>query len=122
MDRLEAMSVLLAVVEEGSLSGASRRLRTPLATVSRKVAELERHLRTQLLVRTSRRVQLTDAGRVYVEAARRILEQVEEAERDAVGEHSAPRGELDVTASIMFGRMHVLPIVIDFLKEQQDID
>ncbi|RXF72971.1 LysR family transcriptional regulator [Hansschlegelia zhihuaiae] len=122
MDRLEAMSVLLVVVEEGSLSAASRRLRAPLATVSRKVADLEKHLRTPLLVRTSRRVQLTDAGRVYVEAARRILEQVEEAERDAAGEYSAPRGELDVTAPIVFGRTHVLPIAIDFLKEQPEID
>ncbi|MGA0533178.1 LysR family transcriptional regulator [Hansschlegelia sp. KR7-227] len=122
MDRLEAMSVLLAVVEEGSLSGASRRLRAPLATVSRKVADLERHLRTQLLVRTSRRVQVTDAGRLYVEAARRILEQVEQAERDAAGEYSALRGELEVTAPITFGRTHVLPITIDFLKAQPEID
>ncbi|MFD1703604.1 LysR substrate-binding domain-containing protein [Methylopila henanensis] len=121
MDRLEAMSVLLAVVEEGSLSAASRRLRAPLATVSRKVAELEKHVRTQLLVRTSRRVQLTDAGRAYVEAARRILEQVEEAERDAAGERSAPRGELDVTAPSVFGRTHLLPIAVDFLKEQREI-
>jgi DNA-binding transcriptional LysR family regulator len=63
MDRLDAMSLLLAVVEEGSLSAAARRLRIPLATVSRRVAELERHLRTQLLVRTSRRMALPDAGR-----------------------------------------------------------
>ncbi|GLK56153.1 DNA-binding transcriptional LysR family regulator [Methylopila capsulata] len=122
MDRLESMSVLLAVVEEGSLSGASRRLRSPLATVSRKVAELEKHLGAQLLIRTSRHIQLTDAGRAYVEAARRILEQVEEAERDAGGEYSAPRGELHVTAPIMFGRTHVLPIVTAFLKEQPEID
>jgi DNA-binding transcriptional LysR family regulator len=122
MDRLEGMSVLLTVVEEGSLSGASRRLRVPLATVSRKVADLERHLRTQLLIRTSRRIQLTDSGRVYVEAATRILEQVEEAERAAAGESSAPRGDLDVTAPTMFGRTHVLPIAIDFLKEHREID
>ncbi|MFC5067266.1 LysR substrate-binding domain-containing protein [Flaviflagellibacter deserti] len=122
MDRFEGMAILLAVVEEGSLSGASRRLRTPLPTVSRKVAELEKHLRTQLLVRTSRRIQLTDAGSVYVEAARRILEQVERAERDAADECSTPRGELDVTASYVFGRTHLLPIAIDFLKEQRDID
>jgi DNA-binding transcriptional LysR family regulator len=73
MDRLEAMAVLLAVVEQGSLSAASRRLRVPLATVSRKVTELEKHLRTQLLVRTSRRIELTDAGRAYVVAAKGIL-------------------------------------------------
>ena len=121
MDRFDAMSVLLAVVEEGSLSAASRRLRAPLATVSRKVADLERHLRTQLIVRTSRRVELTDAGRAYVAATKRILEQVEEAERAAAGEYSAPRGELHVTAPGMFGKRHLLPLAIAFLKEHPDI-
>ena len=122
MDRFDAMAVLLAVVVEGSLSAASRRLRAPLATVSRKVADLERHLRTQLLVRTSRRVALTDAGRAYVASAKRILEQVEEAERQAAGEYSAPRGELHVTAPTMFGRTHVLPVALAFLEDQPEID
>lgn len=122
MDRFDAMAILLAVVEEGSLSAASRRLRAPLATVSRKVADLERHLRTQLLVRTSRRVELTDAGRAYVASARRILEQVEEAERQAAGEYSAPQGELHVTAPTMLGRTHVLPVALDFLEAQPEID
>lgn len=117
MDRFDAMSVLLAVVEAGSLSAASRRLRAPLATVSRKVADLERHLGTRLLVRTARRVELTDAGRAYVAASRRILEQVEEAEREAAGEYSAPRGELHVTAPIMFGERHLLPIALPFIAE-----
>lgn len=121
MDRFDAMAVLLAVVEEGSLSAASRRLRAPLATISRKVAELERHLGTQLLMRTSRRIQLTDAGRAYVESARRILAQVREAERVAAGEYDALRGELHVTAPVIFGRTHVLPIAIEFLKAQPDI-
>src|SRR5918995_5365162 len=121
MDRFDAMAVLLAVVEEGSLSAASRRLRAPLATVSRKVADLERHLRTQLLVRTSRRVELTDAGRAYIAAARRIMEQVEEAERQAAGEYSAPRGQLHVTAPEVFGRRHLLPLALDFLKEHPEI-
>ncbi|WP_375409105.1 LysR family transcriptional regulator [uncultured Methylobacterium sp.] len=121
MDRFDAMSVLLAVVEEGSLSAASRRLRAPLATVSRKVADLERHLRTQLIVRTSRKVQLTDAGRAYVASTKRILEQVEEAERAAAGEYSTPRGELHVTAPGMFGKRHLLPLAIAFLKEHPDI-
>lgn len=121
MDRFDAMGVLLAVVEEGSLSAASRRLRAPLATVSRKVADLERHLRTQLLVRTSRRVELTDAGRAYIAATRRIMEQVEEAERQAAGEYSAPRGELHVTAPEVFGRRHLLPVALAFLTEHPDI-
>jgi DNA-binding transcriptional LysR family regulator len=80
MDRFDAMQVLLAVVDTGSLSAGSRKLNAPLPSVSRKVAELERHLGTRLLVRTSRNVQLTDAGRDYVDAARQIMAQVEDAE------------------------------------------
>jgi DNA-binding transcriptional LysR family regulator len=121
MDRLNAMEVLLAAVEEGSLSAASRRLRMPLPTVSRKVADLEKHLRTQLVVRTSRRIELTEAGRAYVVAAKGILEQVEEAERTAAGEYSAPRGELHVTAPEVFGRRHVLPVALEFLADNPEI-
>lgn len=122
MDRLDAMSVLLAVVEQGSLSAASRHLRSPLATVSRKVSELEAHLNARLLQRTNRRVALTEAGRAYVEAAREILGRVEEAERTAAGEYSAPKGELTMTAPIVFGRLHVLPVVVDFLKAYPEIN
>ena len=85
------------------------------------MADLEKHLRTQLLVRTSRRVELTDAGRAYVAASKRILEQVEEAERAAAGEYSAPRGELHVTAPEVFGRRHLLPVALDFLAEHPEI-
>jgi DNA-binding transcriptional LysR family regulator len=122
LDRFEAMSLLLAAVDAGSLSAAARRLGTPLATVSRKVSELEAHLGTRLLTRGSRRLALTEAGRSYVEAARRIVEQVEAAERAAAGEYAAPRGELTVTAPIAFGRVHVLPVVLDFLKAYPEID
>ncbi len=122
MDRLESMSILVAAVEAGSLSAASRRLGTPLATVSRKVSELEAHLKTRLLTRSSRRLTLTDAGRAYVAACRRILEDLEEAERAASGEYSAPKGGLVVTAPIVFGRLHVLPVAIEFLKAYPDID
>ena len=94
MDRLEAMSTLLAVVEAGSLSAASRRLGTPLAMVSRRISELEAHLGTQLLNRSSRRLTLTDAGEAYLQACRRILDDVEEAERVASGEYRARKGEL----------------------------
>ena len=122
MDRLDAMATLLAAIEAGSLSGASRKLGMPLATVSRKVSDLEAHLRTRLVVRTSRRLTLTDAGRSYVAACRRILEDVGEAERAAAGEYSAPRGDLVITAPIVFGRLHVLPIVLDFLAAYREID
>jgi DNA-binding transcriptional LysR family regulator len=122
MDRLDAMTVLLTAVETGSLSAASRRLGMPLATVSRKVADLEAHLNTRLLIRSSRRVSLTDAGRAYVEASRAILEQVDEAERAAAGEYIAPKGDLTVTAPVVFGRLHVLPVVIEFLKAYPEIN
>jgi DNA-binding transcriptional LysR family regulator len=122
MDRLESMSTLLAAVEAGSLSAASRKLGMPLATVSRKVSELEAHLRTRLVTRTSRRLTLTDAGRSYAAACKRILEDIAEAERAAAGEYIAPRGDLIITAPIVFGRVHVLPVAIEFLKAYPDID
>ena len=122
LDRLESMSTLLAAVDAGSLSAASRKLGMPLATVSRKVSELEAHLRTHLVNRTSRRLTLTDAGRSYVAACKRILEDIEQAERAAAGEYSAPRGDLTITAPIVFGRLHVLPIAMEFLRAYPDID
>lgn len=121
MDRLESMSILVAVVEAGSLSAASRRLGRPLTTVSRRISELEAHLGTRLLKRSSRRLSLTDAGRAYVAACKRILDDVKEAERAAVGEYSAPRGELTITAPMVFGRLHVLPVVSEFLKAYPEI-
>jgi DNA-binding transcriptional LysR family regulator len=116
------MATLLAAVEAGSLSGASRKLGMPLATVSRKVSELETHLRVRLLNRSSRHLTLTDAGRSYVAACKRILEDVGAAERAAAGEYSAPRGDLMITAPIVFGRLHVLPVVIAFLEAYPEID
>jgi len=122
IDRLESMSILLTAVEAGSLSAAARRLDTPLATVSRKVSELEAHLKTRLLNRSSRQLTLTDAGRSYVAACARILEDVGEAERAARGEYSAPKGDLIITTPIVFGRLHVLAVVTEFLKAYPDID
>ena len=122
MDRLDAMAILLAVVEAGSLSGAARRLGTPLATVSRKVSELEAHLKTRLLIRSSRQLTLTDAGRSYVTACKRIIDDVDQAERAASGEYSSPKGGLVITAPVVFGRLHVLPIVVQFLEAYPDID
>jgi DNA-binding transcriptional LysR family regulator len=94
----------------------------PLATVSRRVSDLESHLRTQILNRSGRRLSLTDAGQTYVAACKRILEDVGEAERAASGEYSVPRGDLIITAPIVFGRLHVLPIAIAFLKAYPEID
>jgi len=122
MDRLEAMSTFLAVVETGSLSAAARQLKTPLPTVSRKVSELESHLQTKLFNRSSRKLVLTDAGSSYFAACKRILADVTEAERAASGEYSAPTGELILTAPVGLGRAFLIPILADFLKAYPDIN
>ncbi|MGV8919098.1 MAG: LysR family transcriptional regulator [Pseudomonas sp.] len=122
MNRLESMSILVAVVDSGSLSAAARKLDMPLATVSRKVAELESHLKTRLLHRTTRKLSLTEAGSSYVAACRRILEEIGEAERAATGEYAAPRGELLVTAPEVFGRLHVVPVIAEFLAHYPEIN
>jgi DNA-binding transcriptional LysR family regulator len=122
MDRLEAMAILIAAVDEGSLTAAARRLHKPLPSVSRKLAELEKHVGTRLLARSTRRLGLTDAGAAYVAACRRILEEVAEAERLAAGEQVSPKGELVVAAPIVFGRLHLLPLVNEFLKLYPEID
>lgn len=122
MDRFEAMSVLLRVVDKGSFSAASVDLRMPLATVSRKVSELEAHLGSKLLVRTTRKLALTDAGSAYVESARRIIEDLGDAERIAAGEFQTPQGELILTAPVLFGRLYILPVVTEFLAAYPDIN
>lgn len=121
MDRLEAMSVIIAVTEAGSISAASRRLKSPVATVSRKVAELESRLKAQLFQRTSRRIILTAAGRSYIDACKRIIGQVDDAEREVSGEYRAPKGELAVTTPWGLGHTHVLPLAVEFLKAYPEI-
>ena len=121
MDRLEAMNILVSVVETGSFTAAGKRLGVPLPTVSRKLAELESHLSTRLLTRSTRRLDLTEAGKEYVAACRRILTEISDAERKAAGEYVSPKGELALTAPIVFGRLHVVPVVAAFLETYPDI-
>jgi DNA-binding transcriptional LysR family regulator len=122
MDRYESMGLLVAAVEAGSFSAAARKLGVPLPTLSRKVAELEAHLGTRLLHRSSRKLTLTEVGRSYLAACQRILHDLDEAERAAKGEYRAPRGQLVLTAPIVFGRLHVLPVLTDFLEAYPEID
>lgn len=121
MDRLEAMSILVAVVESGSFSAAARELRVPVTTIARKISNLEAVLGAELLIRTTRKLTLTDAGATYLAAARRILDQVDEIERDVAGEFTIPKGELVITAPVQFGQIHVLPVVTDFLAAFPEI-
>lgn len=115
MDRFEAMRTMLAAVDGGSLSAASRTLGVPLPTISRRVSDLEAHLGARLLVRTNRKLIPTEAGDAFIAVARRLLEDLAEAERAAGGEYREPRGELLVTAPVMFGKLHVAPVVYTFL-------
>lgn len=121
MDRIDAMAVVVKSAELSSFSAAARALRMPLTTVSRRVADLEAHLKTRLFTRTSRKVTLTQAGEAYLVAARRILEEVELAERAAAGEYLEPKGQLIITAPIVFGRLHVLPILTEFLEQFREV-
>jgi DNA-binding transcriptional LysR family regulator len=122
MDRFDALRTLLAAVDGGSLSAASRSLGMPLPTVSRKISELEAHLGARLLVRTSRKLLLTDAGTGFVAASRRVLADLDDAERVASGEYRATRGDLLLTAPIRFGQLHILPIVLDFLTAYPEVN
>ena len=121
MDRFESMSVIVSVAEAGSLSAASRKLGVPVPTISRKLADLEAHLNVQLFQRSSRRMSLTQAGRSYVEACKRIIEQVDDAEREASGEYRTPTGDLTVTSPWGIGHLHLLPLACEFLRVYPDI-
>lgn len=122
MDRFEAMSIVLAVAEAGSLSAAARRQKMPLATVSRKVSDLEAHLETKLFHRSTRALVPTDAGRAYIAAAKRILADIEETERAASGEYATPRGDLIISAPVLLGRYYLQPVLTEFLAAFPEVD
>jgi DNA-binding transcriptional LysR family regulator len=115
------MAMLVSSVETGSLSAAARRMRIPVATLTRNVNDLEAFVGTKLLIRTTRKLTLTDAGVDYVAAAKQILEQVSEQERRAAGEFQAPRGELVVTTPVQVGRLRVLKVIDQFLTAYPEI-
>jgi DNA-binding transcriptional LysR family regulator len=117
MDRLDAMRAFAEVAARGSFAEAARRLRLSPAAVTRAVALLEDQLGLLLLNRTTRSVRLTERGRIYLESCQQLLADLEEADRRVRGEDAAPRGVLEVAAPIMFGRMHVLPVVTRMLLD-----
>lgn len=115
MDKLRAMTTFVRIVETGSLTAAAERLETSPTSVVRSLSALERELGVRLLNRTTRRMALTDEGREYFERCRRLLSEVEEAEAALLARQVKPAGRLVITAPVMFGRLHVAPLVIDFL-------
>lgn len=105
------MTVFVAVAEEESFAAAARRLRMSPPAVTRAITSLEERLGVRLLTRTTRLVRTTDAGSRYLEDARRILLEVEEADEAAAGINATPRGHLAVTAPVLFGKIYVMPII-----------
>ena len=122
MDTLAAMRVFVAVVDAGGFTAASRTLGMPLPTVCRKIAELENHLGAQLLTRSTRKVTITDSGQSYYEDVRHVLDCIRDAEIQVSGEYQAPKGRLAITAPTLFGRLHVLPIVNQFMQAHREIE
>lgn len=115
MDRLDAMRVFVAVAEAGSFAAAARRLGLSAPGVTRAVAALEARLGTRLLHRTTRLVRPSEAGERYLTDCRRLLAELDDAEAAASGVQVEPQGQLAVTASVLFGRLYVAPLLLDFL-------
>jgi DNA-binding transcriptional LysR family regulator len=115
-DRFEAMQAFVAVCDTRGFAAAARRLQVSPSVVTRHVAALEARLGVRLLQRTTRSVAVTDAGARYLERARRILADIDEAELSAADERGAPKGRLVVSAPLLFGRMHIAPIVSALLN------
>jgi DNA-binding transcriptional LysR family regulator len=122
MDKLVAMTTFVRIVEAGSLTAAADTLDASLPTVVRTLAALERHLGVSLLRRTTRRIHLTDEGAQYLERCRVILSALQEAEDALVSRRSEPAGKLTVTASALFGRRYVAPIVYDFVGRHPQVN
>ena len=115
MDHLDSLKVFVAVADAQGLAPAARRLGLSAPAVTRAITALEQRLGVQLLQRSTRSVRLTEIGERFLGDCRRILGDLEEAEASAGGAHAVPKGALAITASAMFGRLHVAPIALDFL-------
>src|SRR6516164_1558782 len=122
LDRLDALTIFVAVAEQQSFAEAARQLTRSPASVTRAIAALEERLQIRLFNRTTRSVALTDAGARYLENCRRLLSTYDELEAVDVGERVQPRGWINVTAPTMFGRLHVLPLVKSFLGQYPQVD
>lgn len=121
MDHLDSLKVFVAVADAQGFAPAARRMQLSAPAVTRAIAALEQRLGAQLLQRSTRSLRLTDIGERFLGDCRRILADLDEAEASAGGAHAAPKGALAVTASAMFGRLHVAPIVLDFLAQHPDV-
>ncbi|MCS0598148.1 LysR family transcriptional regulator [Massilia agri] len=122
MDQVHLMSVFVAVGEEEGFAAAARRLDLSPAAVTRAIAALEEKLGVKLLLRTTRNVRLTEAGRRYLDDSRNILSSIAEANEAAAGVNSAPKGNLSVTAPVLFGKTFVMPGIVRYLKAYPEVE
>ncbi len=122
MDRFHQLHVYVAVAEEEGFAAAARRLQLSPPAVTRAVAALEDTLGVKLLDRTTRYVRVTEAGRRYLEDARQILAGLEAADETAAGINAVPRGHLAVTAPVMFGRLFVMPGIVEYLQRYPNME
>lgn len=122
MDRLQTIEMFVAVADQGSFAGAARAMRVSPQVVTRGVAELEARLGVVLLHRSTRAVSLTHEGAGFLDEARRILADLAQAERQLVGTRAEPSGQLYITASVMFGRLHVTPVVVELIDRHAALD
>jgi DNA-binding transcriptional LysR family regulator len=121
MDRLGAMRIFVSAAKLGSFTEAARRLQLSPSVVTRSIAQLEDQLGLTLLLRTTRSLRVTERGELYLESCQQILQDVDSAERRVRGENAKPSGTLKVAAPVVFGRLHVLPIVSRVLREHRDV-
>jgi DNA-binding transcriptional LysR family regulator len=122
MDKFAAMATFVRIVERGSLTAAANSLNTSLPSVVRILAQLERQLGVSLLNRTTRRIHLTDEGARYLERCRVILSEVQDADAELSTSQAEPQGRLTVTASVLFGRRYVAPIVSEFVRRHPNVN
>lgn len=122
MDKLRLMAAFVAVAEEGGFAAGARRVRMSAPAITRSVAALEHTLGAKLLRRTTRKVALTNAGERYLADARRILAQVSDAEEAVGGLQTQARGQMTITAPVLFGKMFVLPVILDYLQRHPAVE
>jgi len=116
LDRFLSLQVFVNIAETGGFAAAARKLNMSPPAVTRAISALEDRIGTRLFIRTTRSVRLTESGERFLIDSKRILTELEEAEEAAIGSHSAPRGEIHITAPVLFGRMYISPLLGQFLK------
>lgn len=122
MDRFTEMQIFQAVAESEGFAAGARKLNISAPVATRAVADLEKRLGVKLLNRTTRHVRVTEAGQRYLDDVKRILTSVFEADEAAIGTNAEPRGQLVVTAPVLFGRMFIMPSIVDYLQQYPAVE